>query len=144
MISVTNIIFPSIMIIILINPGIAPVQNPYPYFTDEVTETLKVNCLPKAMQQLGEYHHLNLIYLLPWQWNNYASFQRRKVIYCLYHRRLVLMNNRAERSHIIGFKITESTLCQQNLLLYFLGCNYFRIIKLHIYTLNKLSSHPCR
>lgn len=47
--SVTNIIFSSIMIIILISPGITPVQNPYPYFTDEVTETPKVNGLPKAM-----------------------------------------------------------------------------------------------
>lgn len=47
--SVTNIIFPSIMIIILISPGITPVRNSYPYFTDEVTETPKVNCLPTAM-----------------------------------------------------------------------------------------------
>lgn len=46
---VTDIIFSSIMIIILISPGITPVQNPYPYFTDEVTETPKVNCLPKDM-----------------------------------------------------------------------------------------------
>lgn len=98
------------MIIILISPGITPVQNPYPYFTDEVTETPKVNGLPKAMQQLRQYQDFTLPLLLPWQWNNYASFQKRKM-YCLYHRRLY---NGPKRSHAICFKLVESFSYQQS------------------------------
>lgn len=110
MIPVTSIIFPSIMIIILISPGITPVHSSYPYFTDEVAETPKVNCLPRAISKHSKPHSLQTRFgwtsntLASLAMDAFASLQRRKITRCLGHRGRVLMNSGAMRSAIVDLK----------------------------------------